>query len=530
MGRLILLVFVMTLAACDLNRAASQDGGGPTSDTHIGPADGAASDAMVPACSSLGSLTVSKKVASFHTRKALIDPSLQRAWLISHKDNADGDLYELSIPSAKLVKRGSGYREIAWLGIQGDVIAARQEKGTPGHYALDRVRPGSSKPELMEKDICAHQTSRAGKYLLHLLDCKDNLGQLHLQDSASGTCMTLSKQASRWGFAMSPDATVVAYREQLSTATGCKQGSGTLYMHHHKSNKRFKVDTDVVSYGVQFTRDGAHLLYRKRISCNPSIDRLMETNPASPKPVKLTEKDSYGFFGHFEPDSGQWTLAVNPDNDRVLVADLDMTSHNNSKLVSVRIDGQGEQVLAGDLFNYQSVSAAMRAWAYTVDGAHVVYLNRGSSPNSMGLAAYTMAGGQTRKLTTALAGFGFEISPNRAQVAFLQGGYSGPNGIMAVDLKTALKPDTLHSSAYTVSGLGWVGDNRGLLWVERASGPEYRLNYSPRAGGAPVALGSWKTAYFQGRRGYTRDKHGCLVLHNRQEAGHQGTYLRRLPR
>ena len=243
----------------------------------------------------------------------------------------------------------------------------------------------------------------------------------------------------------------------------------------------------------------------------------------------LTEKQSYGFYGYFEEATGEWTTAVSPDSTRALVADLDMTFSKGSKLVSVRIDGKGEQVLATDLFNYQSVSAAMRVWAYTVDGRYVLYLTH-VAHNVMGLAAAPSTGGKALPLSQALAGYGFALSRRGAQVAYLEGGYSGPNALWTADLNGKTKKNKIHSSAYTVSGMSWTGDGRGLIWVEQAPGPRLTLRYGARASAQPVNLGSWKISRFQGRRPYAQDGNGCLVLHNRQETGANGTYLRLLPR
>ena len=222
-------------------------------------------------------------------------------------------------------------------------------------------------------------------------------------------------------------------------------------------------------------------------------------------------------------------MAVSPDSARVLAADLDMSGGKASKLISARVDGKGEQVLATDLFNYNTVSAAMRVWAYTPDGKQVVYIT-GDKPNIMGLAAVLSTGGTARTLSKALASFGFELWREGARVAYLEGGYSGPNTLFAADLNSGAKPATIQTSPYRISGLGWTGDGRGLLWTSQLPGPKYELMYGPRSGGKAATLASWKTQYFQGLRPYAQDREGCLVLHNRQETGADGTYLRRLPR
>ena len=524
------LLLLPLLAACDINRAASLADGGAATDTHMGPADSAPPvDTLSPSCAGMSSFAAGKRVASFYTRKALIDPGLKRAWLLSHKDNADGDLYEMSLPSGKLVKRGSGFRDIAWMGKTEYVLATRPEKGSTGSYDLFVTGPGSGAASQVNlRPFCVHKFSDDGRYMLHLFDCKDNLGELHLEDTKGGLCTALGKKVSRWGLAMTPDASVIAYRQEISTASSCKQGTGTLRLHHYQSNTKVKVAGDVHSYGVQFTPDSKRLLFRQRVSCVPSKDRLLATGLAAAKPVKLTEKASYGFFGHFDPDTGDWTMAVSPDSSRALLADLDMSGGKDAKLVSVRVDGKGEQVLASDLFNYHTVSAAMRAWAYTPDGKQVVYLT-GNKPNVMGLAAVPAAGGKARTLSKALGNFSFVLSRQGGKVAFIEGGYSGPNTLLAADLNSGAKPATINSSAYRTHGLGWTGDGRGLLWTVQSAGPKYELMYGPHAGGKVVTLGSWKTQYFQGRRPYATDKQGCLVLHNRQESGASGTYIRQLP-
>lgn len=531
----LLLLLLVALAACEVNRAASLLDGGAGADIHMGASDGplpldmTATDTVSASCAKFASFSAGKRVANFQTRKALIDPNLRRAWLISHKYNAYGDLYEMALPSGNLVKRGSGYWDIAWLGKSGDIMARSPDKGAPGVYTLDQVRPGTSKPSRLSEDTCAHKLSADGKRLLHLFLCKDNLGELHILDHGGlGLCTSLGSKVSRWGLAVNSDGSMIAFRQEISKAADCKQGSGTLYLYNDKTRKKLKVATDVSPYGVRFTPDGKRLLFRQVMDCKSGKDRLLGATMSLATPDKLTEKRSYGFFGHYEQDSGDWSLAVSPDSSRVLVADLAPASAKESKLISVRTDGKGEQVLAGDLFNFSAISAAMRVWAYSAGGGNVVYLS-GAKYDAMEIRAVASGGGNKRRLSNHPVWPHFALSKQGEWVAHMERVSGGPYVIRLSDLASAAAPTDVASSAYPKHGLKWLPDSRGLLYVEDWTSGGGSLRYVSRAG-AKVSLGSWQTHYWSSVYSHAMDDSACLVLYNNQGMGQPGTYLRTLPR
>jgi len=525
---------VLTLAACDTRRAASAPDAGSVADSMAQPVDGrVAPDSSGASCAGLTGYLPGKKVASFQTRQALIGPGLKRAWLLSHRDNTDGDLYMLDLPTGKLVKRAAGIQHISWLG-KSDTVAggvrAKGAAGKKGHYHLFGFVPGVAKPMELSGEICAHLASDDGKQLFRLSACSDNKGVLMHCDLAAGTgCKQVDTGVSRWGLSLAPGPSVLSYRKQIVSSGGCKQGTGSLHLYHLKSATKAKVADGVVAYGTRFTPDGKRLLLRQVLSCNPSKERLSAADMTSAAPVTLTDKAGYGYFGHLDPLTGAWTLAVSPDSSRVLVADLDMAAGKQNKLVSVRTDGKGEQVLASDLYPYQMVSAALMVWAYSADGKHVVYLS-GDSTKTMNLSTVPATGGKARLLGSGLGWSGHALSRTGARTAFIQRGAGPGNQLLAADLNSAGAAKQLLTSTQPMSGVGFVPDASGVLVLERSTGGDETLRHVAFKDARATTLGAWKTRYYQNRQPYSLDETSCLVLHNRQQAGASGTFIRVLPR
>ena len=468
------------LCSCNTSRPVQEwpgdDGGG-----------GGGTDAAPPAaCSALFSYNAGKQVASFQTRRALITPDLRRAWLISHRDNADGDLYELRLPGGKPVLREKGITEVTWLSATSELLARRITDKKLRAGDLLALKPGAGKARLLAKDVCSYRALPSGDAVFVARDCDTHHGRLERVDMASAKATTLAGKVRHHGVILDRPGARLAYMVPTNTGSDCFGQTGHVMVYDMATGKQTRLGQDVSPGSLHFSPRGDLLLYRRIIACKGNTQALMAARLPGGTPVKAVQMPGYGLFGHFDLSTGRWTYAVSPDGKQVLAAELP-ASGMSASLISVNTDGTGSTVLADDLFPYQAVSLAFRVWTFTADGSHALYAANGGYP-AMALGAAPVGVGKPRRLSPSLYGAWFQPSGAGAMVVHVRGGGAGANELWVDDLKQKGAGTKITSSAYALGHVRWVPGDRGLLWTERPKGGVETLNYAGRAGGKVTRL------------------------------------------
>jgi hypothetical protein len=531
----LLALLLLWLPACEVNRpavgqvdigAALSDSGWIT-DIPLQP------DAGAHGCALLTTYNTAKKVADFQTAAALISPDLKWAWLITHRGNADGDLYEVNLLSGKLAKRAGVINAVSQLGSRGAVLATRITNKTKRIFDLLQLDPGGFRADTVASDVCAFQSAGGGKKVALLRACDNSLGRLDLLDLPSGTITKVEDGVGFNDFKLDPDARMLAYSVAEKGAKDCLAGTGRLKVRYLQSGKTYSFGSATRSGSLGLMPNGLAFLYRRVVSCKPSEEQLRVVSYGTAGSGELAKLPPFGFSGHIDRRTGQYGYAVSPDSKWVLAAELDMTAGKKNLLHQINSRTGAKTVVADKLFPFHMVSLAFTAYSFSGDGKHVVYITDGSAYPSMALAAVPSLGSKSRNLSQ-LVPASFLPSNKGGKVAYVEGGYSGPNTLYVTDLNDKDKRTKVYSSAYALADLGWVADDRGVLWTERVKDGTVTLRLRHALGAWPpplkyTILGSWKTRYMQSRPPYVMDTAGCLVLFNQYNASHSGTYLRRLP-
>lgn len=533
--KLLLLSVLLVHSACDVTRTAASpgDGGAPPADVMdqrdwSTPAD-SRPDALAANCGTFTAFNSGKRVATFQTRQAFISPTLNRAWLLGHRDNADGDLYEVKLPSGKLTKVAVNVRAISQQGNAGALLQTRITDKARGHHDLYHIDAGAVGSKLLARKVCAYQSTGGDKTVALLSECAGSVGRLDLLDLPSGKIIKVDDNVGVQDFHLSPDATLLAYMVSEKITKDCFSMSGQFRLRSLVTGKTERYVSDVRPGSLQFLPHGRGVLFRQVISCNPSVEVLREVVVGTTGAVKLAALPSYGFYGHMDRVTGRYSYAVSPDSKWVLAAELDMKKGKENHLHQISTQNGAKTSITTNLYPYQMVSLAFTVYDFTADGKHVVFAADGAYP-AMGLSAVPSLGSKARELSKAMPAAAFLVSNHGGRVAHMEGGFGGPSSLWVTDLNSSAKGKKLFSSGYALRGLSWVPDDRGLLWTEQAQAGQSTLRYVGNAGGTPTILGSWKTQYWQGQRAYALDRAGCLALYNQHQVNQPGTYLRRLPR
>jgi len=482
-----------------------------------------------PACAALSGYFAGKRVATFQSRQALISPDLDRAWLVGGDPNGALDLYELRLPSGKLIKRVASVTGISWLGAGPDLLAARMTDPVTGAYELLRVPASSGKVSVLAGGpLCKHLSAPDGKRVFHVRACKDKIGTLEQLDVSSGKVTKLDNKVGVWDLRINRAGTLLSYLADIGKQGLCSFNSGTLRMRLLTSGLSVTVGSNAAEDSAQFLPDGERMLFRRYHDCVKYVDRLLVARPVASAPVKLVDRWSKCFDGNDDWISGDLSYAVSPDGARVLVADLIQGSSSHARLDAVRTDGKGVKTLTDRLVYWPKAASSARVWGLTGDGSHAVFLAEDTH-----VAAAALAGGKLRRLGKTVATTGaFALSWRGALVAHRMGSGAGPHSLWISDLASSAAAEKVWSSPGAIGHATWLPDDRGLL-VQAADGAgRTGLHFVRRTGGAGVAtpIGGWKKQWMLPGLPYAVDAAGCVAVYNREQNAQPGTYLFRLPR
>jgi hypothetical protein len=206
----------------------------------------------------------------------------------------------------------------------------------------------------------------------------------------------------------------------------------------------------------------------------------------------------------------------------------------DTSLLAVRLDGGGEQQLAGDLFPYYATQIGLNPYTFSADGSSIVFIpSRGTTP--LGVFAIPPTGGERRQLAPGSA---FAVSRYADRVAIVE--YPRPI-IHVVAAATGVEAFSFEPAG-SVGGFSFLPDDRGLLYVVRTTPidielPPTQLSYVSFVDGSRALLGSWYRSqlplgdYPQGemRAGYPLDPTGCFTIVDSDFPESIGTRLVVLP-
>ncbi len=527
--RSILLILLLLLSACGRTAVGAQDSG-PAADSQ--PADRARLDrgSPPPGCAALASFAKGRPISSRYARKVRFSPSLKRLAVVTHRDNAHGDLYLFTLPALGARIVAPRVTDAQWLPDESGLIvsmALQAGKSTP-YMPLKFDASGNSGKVLAQK-ACHHLVTPDGRRAYVVGDCdKDHRGRLTEWDLASSTGKTVSTNVAAFSLAVSPDSKLMAYVENPSIPTGCYNATGAAVVRDAAGKER-TVAKDVMYASLQFTSAG--LLMARRLLCTKPQQVTFLVADAATGALKLSLKESqhdfygYGFMGR--------RYSVSPDGKQLLFAPY-KAGLNSSTLAVRSLTTGAARPLVSDLFPFHMTSMAFHAWSFADRGRHVAYVRAGPYPN-MALAAVPQSGGKKQLHTSRLYGAAYVASRDSDHLAWIEATPAGE--VMEVNLgsvRSANRVQVMVSHKQPLSSLSLLPGGRGVLVVQRA-GKVQKLHLG--SGGGTQVLGQWSTGYLTSSfpahgppvAGYHVDPLGCAVVYNQDLPGvARGAYMRQI--
>ena len=528
---------LLLLASCGRSRLIVQDGGpgmdGRPRDRSLLPDRPHGDTSPPPGCAALGGYTKGKRLTSFYARKARFSPSLKQLAMVTHRDNAPGDLYLFPLPSGTARLLATSIHDARWLPQDRGLLANKVQSGSSSTpYDLLHFAADGTKKRVLGSNVCAHVATPDGSRVYLVTECdKQYLGKLAVVKVSGGPVMLLATDVAAFSLVVSPDNKWAAYEADLSIAPGCLNPTGAVEV-VNAAGKRNMLTAKIMKYSLQFTP--ANLLLARRVdNCKKNEVTFIISSPNSGTVSELSNESSLDFYG-YGFFSGQ-RYAVTPDGKYVLFSRYNSTSLQQNDLLAMSTWDGTTRVLAKDLYPYQMTSMAFTVWTYANAGKHVVYVKGNVGFPQMGLAAVPEGGGKSLKLTDSLYGAAYVVSRDTADAAWIQA--SGPDSqeVFYGSVSSSARILVLASHKQPLSSLSMMPGGRGILLVQR-SGAINKLVQGSSGGGSRV-LGQWTMGYMTGSypsdgppvSGYQMDRLGCAVVYNRDMAGAaMGAYLQLL--
>jgi hypothetical protein len=272
--------------------------------------------------------------------------------------------------------------------------------------------------------------------------------------------------------------------------------------------------------GLAFLDDGSLLIQAQATFLDFDVMRYV---PSTEELIPLVTDR------HARLSDSKTGYTLSSDQSHLLAVNVTMSGNDPNVLVSIALDGSGEQVLATDLYRYQDfASIIMPVFRYTADGEYIVYLYQGDPEMSLmpGLGIVPAAGGDPVHIAMPSVTPEWDLSPAGNNVAYalieeIPDGYyelriNSPN----LDERTLL---TLEEGS--LLDIAYVPTGKGLVYIK--SGEPISINYIDVNGGSPVHLGDIGRP--QGGLFYAVDPMGCYVIYKADSDSQTGTYLQPLP-
>jgi len=201
-----------------------------------------------------------------------------------------------------------------------------------------------------------------------------------------------------------------------------------------------------------------------------------------------------------------------------------------NELYAIFLDDAVETLVASDLLLYQLNMIGPSAFAFTGDGRRAVYVNHPYS----GTSTVPVGGGAPTKISN---GTGFAVSPYADRVATLDTSSVQEASSVYVSDPASSTPSFGYDSRGLIRAVTFVPADRGLLFVESATGGPERLRHLSFRDGAPTELAAWNNsnlALSQFPLGemnpvYPVDPTGCYVVVDGDTPGAEGVSLALVP-
>ena len=224
---------------------------------------------------------------------------------------------------------------------------------------------------MIARDACAHAATPDGSRVFVVRGCTNTVdGPLDEIDVASGVATTRAPLVARDGsLAISPSGRFAAYL----TANAPDGGGGGGVLHVLDGNR----DQALVARAPASARLGLRpaLLFLDGTSLSGPTDSYVHVPGTGDSGILVAQSRHFGFGGY----------RISPDRSLVLAATWSNTFPWANTLYAVRLDGSGEQLLTDKMYAYHMNQIAFTPFAFTADGARVIYVGprtrrRGSTP------------------------------------------------------------------------------------------------------------------------------------------------------
>jgi hypothetical protein len=382
------------------------------------------------------------------------------------------------------------------------------------------VNADGSEARTLVRNVCDYVAAPDGSRVYALHDCdSQNTGTMDVIDVASGASTRLAVGAL-FGYptptrstAVSPDGRWVAFVTFLPSLEPLAEGNIVVAV----ANADGRVETVTPQlYGNNpgFVSNDL-LLYAagSMIGAGDIRGHVPGTGDAS----YLIAANRYPSLFEYQ---------VSPDKTWLLGAGESTGTIN--QLYAIRLDGNGERLLASDLYDFGNSAYALRAFAFSTTG-RVLY-NTGPD---LGVATVGLDGATPTVLSTS--GW-FVESPRLDQVALVEPFSASPSRLRLVDLESGTDIFAYDSDG-AIGTVGFPPNRRGLVFVESRFPAPNRLRYS--SADQSVVLGEWQNTEFQpdslaDHNGtvldiYPVDPTGCFTVFDTDLAPGPGTRLAILP-
>jgi hypothetical protein len=447
-------------------------------------------------CDSLAVFAGGQRISDHPARQALFSASLDRAVL-----RVEDAVLVVSLPSGEITELAvPDVNSIEWAGqVQQQVLATLDSQEL-------LLMPLDGEPStVLASSVCSHAAAPDWGWLYVVSDCDEPTSTLSIVDLETGMSDQLAESLSIGGVIVSADGRWVAYATEDLPDQPCSS-SNLQVLDATGEQKLSLAHTD--RFPPQFLANGL-LLAGRALSCEEW--ELVLYAPEQDALIQLSSSASPGWRS--VPLSLEQQIVL---GERF---DFEAATTEPGELVAISLTGEGETVLASNLYPYHAEQLrvdAYRPFALTADGQHAVYV----SAEPSGLSAVPTSGGLPIVLARSASGYGYVLSPaDPDQIVFLERVGERPDYIHEVRLGSVSTGSSriIYSSSYpSFTEPAFLPDGRGLLIVDNLA----RLLFVPSSGDSVVLADNVDT--------FEMNTSGCVALYVTDEPD-AATHLVQIP-